>query len=87
MASADAIPETTPVAASETAPGVATEAALEGTTQTTTDTVPVHEVAIAADDTVPSHTHSASVTASILGYRQENGKTYHTYKDGSEERP
>ena len=35
--------------------------------------------AIGAGDTTPS---TASLTDSILKYRQENGRTYHAYKDG-----
>ncbi|KAF9880481.1 hypothetical protein CkaCkLH20_02435 [Colletotrichum karsti] len=57
------------------------------------ETVPDHEVVIAADDAPVIDdaasdrasslaSSSTSVAASVLNYRQENGRTYHAYKDG-----
>ncbi|WYZ39656.1 hypothetical protein EsH8_III_001570 [Colletotrichum jinshuiense] len=82
MSSVNAVSETTP----------------ENTTGNTPETVPDHEVVIVADDTPETEdelsdrassiaSSSTSVAASIFDYRQENGRTYHAYKDGKYKAP
>ncbi|TEA17859.1 Secondary metabolism regulator LAE1 [Colletotrichum sidae] len=63
------------------------------TTIAPTEPRPDHEVQIVADETPVIHdsasdvatsvaSSNTSVAASIFNYRQENGRTYHAYKDG-----